>query len=86
MASASGTHVEWKRTNSSHRFAASLSTGPGCSGCKCRYLLLLTTLDLMLMFPPKLPGYNYTGNEDCLFLSVYSPANATGPLPVFVWM
>lgn len=30
-------------------------------------------------------AYNYTGTEDCLFLSVYSPANASN-LPVFVWM
>jgi len=35
---------------------------------------------------PIAPSYNYTGSEDCLFLSVYSPANATGPLPVFLWM
>lgn len=32
---------------------------------------------------PITPGYNYTGSEDCLFLSVYAPANATD-LPVFV--
>lgn len=25
-------------------------------------------------------------SEDCLFLNVYSPNNATGPLPVFVWI
>ncbi|KAK4551465.1 hypothetical protein LTR86_011157 [Recurvomyces mirabilis] len=35
---------------------------------------------------PLVPNYNYTGSEDCLFLSVYSPANASGPLPVFVWI
>lgn len=30
-------------------------------------------------------GLNYTGNEDCLFLSVYAPSNATN-LPVLVWI
>ena len=30
-------------------------------------------------------GFNLTGNEDCLFLSVYSPQNATN-LPVFVYI
>ncbi|KAM0803482.1 carboxylesterase type B [Usnea florida] len=30
-------------------------------------------------------GFNLTGNEDCLFLSVYSPRNATN-LPVFVYI
>ena len=37
---------------------------------------------------PKAPiasGYNFTGNEDCLFLSVYAPANATN-LPVLVFI
>ncbi|EXJ80631.1 hypothetical protein A1O3_06915 [Capronia epimyces CBS 606.96] len=30
---------------------------------------------------------NQTGaNEDCLFLNVYSPSNASGPLPVLVWI
>lgn len=32
---------------------------------------------------PIAPGYNYTGSEDCLFLSVYAPANKTN-LPVSV--
>ena len=30
-------------------------------------------------------GFNFTGNEDCLFLNVYSPQNATS-LPVFVYI
>ncbi len=30
-------------------------------------------------------GFNFTGNEDCLFLSVYAPQNATD-LPVLVWI
>ena len=30
-------------------------------------------------------GFNFTGNEDCLFLNVYSPQNATD-LPVFVYI
>ena len=30
-------------------------------------------------------GFNFTGNEDCLFLSVYAPPNATD-LPVLVWI
>ena len=34
---------------------------------------------------PIAPGYNFTGNEDCLFLSVYAPRNATN-LPVLVWI
>ena len=34
---------------------------------------------------PFVPGFNYTGNEDCLFLSVYAPQNATN-LPVLVWI
>ena len=30
---------------------------------------------------------NQTGSdEDCLFLNVYAPANASGPLPVLVWI
>lgn len=30
---------------------------------------------------------NQTGaSEDCLFLNVYSPSNASGPLPVLVWI
>ncbi|KAL8748907.1 MAG: hypothetical protein Q9184_007029, partial [Pyrenodesmia sp. 2 TL-2023] len=31
------------------------------------------------------PGFNYSGTEDCLFLSVYAPQNQTN-LPVFVWI
>ena len=31
------------------------------------------------------PGYNGTGSEDCLFLSVYAASNAS-ELPVFVWI
>lgn len=31
------------------------------------------------------PNYNFTGSEDCLFVSVYAPANKTN-LPVFVWI
>lgn len=34
---------------------------------------------------PLPPNYNFTGNEDCLFLSVYAPPNATN-LPVLVWI
>jgi carboxylesterase type B len=30
-------------------------------------------------------GYNFTGNEDCLFLSVYAPQNKTN-MPVLVWI
>lgn len=30
-------------------------------------------------------GYNFTGNEDCLYLSIYAPQNATN-LPVLVWI
>ncbi len=30
-------------------------------------------------------GFNFTGNEDCLFLSVYAPQNKTN-LPVLVWI
>jgi carboxylesterase type B len=32
---------------------------------------------------PEQPNLNYTGTEDCLFLSVIAPANATN-LPVYV--
>lgn len=31
------------------------------------------------------PEFNYTGNEDCLFLSVYAPQNQTN-LPVLIWI
>ena len=34
---------------------------------------------------PIASGFNFTGNEDCLFLSVYSPQNATN-LPVLVYI
>ena len=34
---------------------------------------------------PIAANYNFTGNEDCLFLSVYAPQNATN-LPVLVWI
>ncbi|MCJ1457356.1 hypothetical protein MMC28_007724 [Mycoblastus sanguinarius] len=34
---------------------------------------------------PIAAGFNYTGNEDCLFLSVYAPQNATN-LPVLVYI
>lgn len=30
-------------------------------------------------------GFNFTGNEDCLILSVYTPQNATN-LPILVWI
>lgn len=36
-------------------------------------------------FSPVPPGFNYTGSEDCLFLSVYAPPNAAN-LPVLVWI
>lgn len=34
---------------------------------------------------PNGPGPVY-GNEDCLFLNVYAPANASSLLPVLVWI
>ena len=34
---------------------------------------------------PIASGFNFTGNEDCLFLNVYAPPNATN-LPVLVWI
>ena len=34
---------------------------------------------------PIAAGFNFTGNEDCLFLSVYAPQNKTN-LPVLVWI
>ena len=34
---------------------------------------------------PIVSGFNFTGNEDCLFLSVYAPQNAAN-LPVLVWI
>ena len=34
---------------------------------------------------PLQPGFNHTGNEDCLFLSVYAPPDANN-LPVLVWI
>ncbi|KAI4282223.1 MAG: hypothetical protein L6R38_003087 [Xanthoria sp. 2 TBL-2021] len=36
-------------------------------------------------FSPVPPDFNYTGSEDCLFLSVYAPPNAAN-LPVLVWI
>lgn len=36
-------------------------------------------------YSPGPPGFNYTGDEDCLFLSVYAPQNKTN-LPVLVWI
>ncbi|KAL8724491.1 MAG: hypothetical protein Q9166_007925 [cf. Caloplaca sp. 2 TL-2023] len=36
-------------------------------------------------YSPTPPGFNSTGDEDCLFLSVYAPQNAMN-LPVFVWI
>ncbi|KAA6409585.1 MAG: hypothetical protein FRX48_06196 [Lasallia pustulata] len=36
-------------------------------------------------YSPMPPGYDITGDEDCLFLSVYAPANANN-LPVLVWI
>ena len=36
-------------------------------------------------YSPMTPGFDYTGDEDCLFLSVYAPQNATN-LPVLVWI
>ncbi|KAL8792233.1 MAG: hypothetical protein Q9195_005189 [Heterodermia aff. obscurata] len=34
---------------------------------------------------PTGPGFDFTGNEDCLFLSIYAPPNKTN-LPVLVWI
>ena len=31
------------------------------------------------------PGYNFTGDEDCLSLNIWAPPNATD-LPVMVWI
>lgn len=31
------------------------------------------------------PGFNFSGSEDCLFLSVYAPQNKAN-LPVLVWI
>lgn len=53
-----------------------------------RQVISATTLPPRCPQGPQAPmpaRYNYTGSEDCLFLSVYSPANASN-LPVFVWM
>ena len=36
-------------------------------------------------YSPVPPAFNYTGSEDCLFLSVYAPPSAAN-LPVFVWI
>ncbi|KAL8650963.1 MAG: hypothetical protein Q9226_004923 [Calogaya cf. arnoldii] len=36
-------------------------------------------------YSPVPPAFNYTGTEDCLFLSVYAPAHAAN-LPVIVWI
>ncbi|KAJ3417551.1 hypothetical protein HDV05_000008 [Chytridiales sp. JEL 0842] len=30
--------------------------------------------------------YSQDGNEDCLYLNIYTPANVVGPLPVMVWI
>ncbi|KAI7564270.1 carboxylesterase type B [Hortaea werneckii] len=35
---------------------------------------------------PSNPSANTTGDGDCLFLSVYAPADASRPLPVFFWI
>ena len=35
--------------------------------------------------PQYFPGFNFTGDEDCLFLSVYAPQKAQ-KLPVLVWI
>ena len=32
------------------------------------------------------PANQTLASEDCLFLNIWSPANATGPLPVLVWI
>jgi para-nitrobenzyl esterase len=31
-------------------------------------------------------GPLFIGDEDCLYLDVYIPANAAGPLPVMIWI
>lgn len=31
------------------------------------------------------PGFNFTGDEDCLYLSIYAPQNTTD-LPVLLWI
>lgn len=37
------------------------------------------------MYELRPTGFNATGSEDCLFLSIYAPPNAKD-LPVFVWI
>jgi len=34
----------------------------------------------------RLADFLFFGNEDCLYLDVYSPSNREDPLPVFVWL
>ena len=47
--------------------------------------ILKITKEHHLIKPYRSPEFNYTGTEDCLFLSVYAPQNKTS-LPVLVWI
>ena len=42
-------------------------------------------LEIVFANAPRPPTFNFTGSEDCLYLSVYAPKNKAG-LPVLVWI